>query len=153
MGFISNLYQKAQKQNILAGIIISDIIAFIAYVIFPYGFAFFGDVQMVIGVLIGTYFALKHLKKDQTPLKYGMIVALGGSILTAISIYVFLWTIYLIAATFFPLDIITFFILEALIIGLVIGLIEGLYFKNKLSKTNIIKNDTDDAFYESLKMK
>jgi hypothetical protein len=152
MGVIANFYQKAQKENVLTGIIISDLIAFIAYVIFPAGIIFFGDFQMVLGVVIGTYFALKNLKEGQTTLKYGMIVAIGGSLLTAFSMYFFDWTIYVIAAIPFPTIIIFSYILEALIIGLAIGVIEGLLIKTKPRKS-LIEDGLDDAFFESLKTK
>ncbi|MEJ2279248.1 MAG: hypothetical protein P8Y70_16130 [Candidatus Lokiarchaeota archaeon] len=49
---------------------------------------------MVIGVLIGTYFALKNIKEHQTPIKYGMIVALGSTIISGISLSFFDLTVY-----------------------------------------------------------
>jgi hypothetical protein len=100
-----------------------------------------------------TYFALTHLKEHQTPLKFGIIVALGGSLLSAISMSIFDWTIFSFAIEINVLSIFLFYFLEALIIGLAIGLIEGLYFRRKLSKKIIINDDIDDAFYESLKSK
>jgi small basic protein len=108
---------------------------------------------MVLGVSIGTYFTLKNIKEYQTPLSYGMIAALGGSFLTATSMYFFDWTVYLFAAKPFPSFIIFFYILEALIIGLIIGIIEGLYFKMRQPIKTIHNHGVDDAFYESLKSK
>ena len=153
IGIIADLYQKAKQRNMLGGIIISYLITFIAYVIFPAGIFWFGDFQMALGVAIGTRFSLKNLKEDQSPLKYGIITALGGSILTAISMSVFDWIIFSFDPTIeYSLGIILFsYLLEALIIGLVLGMILGLYFRSKYrDKVKQSKQNLDDL-YESLK--
>jgi hypothetical protein len=153
MGTIANLYNKAKQWNILAGIIISDLIALIAFVIFPSGIILLGDLQMGIGVIIGTRFALKNLKQNQTPLKYGIIASLGGALLSATSLSVFEWTISLISVIIRNLlfSIIFSFVLEALIIGFFIGMIEGLYFRSKHPKKVNQNNKKLDELYESLK--
>ena len=90
---ITDLYQKAREKNVLAGLIIIDLIAFISYMIFPAGIFYLGDLQMSIGCIIGTIFALKNIKSNQSFLLYGAIVSLGGTILTAISCIAILWWI------------------------------------------------------------
>jgi hypothetical protein len=111
---------------------------------------------MIFGVTIGTYFALKNLKKNQATLNTGLIVALLGSLLSAISMIVYDWTVFVLIFRVTPLgvflnEIISYFI-EVLIIGIVIGLIEGWYFKRKRPRI-IINDDIDEEFYESLKTK
>lgn len=109
---------------------------------------------MVLGVAIGTYFALKNMKEYQAALKTGLITALGGSILAAISLSVFDWAVFsFVFPTSFS-NIFLFYFLEAMIIGLSIGLIGGLYFRMKRPKRLISNDDLDDdIFYESLKSK
>jgi len=154
VSFIADLYQTAKKWNVLAGIIISDLITFIAYMIYSGGIFRLGDIQMVLGVAIGAYFALKNMKEYQTALKTGLITALGGSILAAISLSVFDWAIFSFVFPISFLDIFIYYFLEAVIIGLSIGLIEGLYFRMKKPKRLISDDDLDDdIFYESLKAK
>jgi hypothetical protein len=152
IGIIADLYKKAIKWNILGGIIFSDLIAFIAYVIFPAGIFFFGDFQMVLGVAIGTRFALKHIKEFQSPIKLGIIAAVGGSILTAVSMIVFDWTIFSFDTTlsYNFLNIFFLYLLEALIIGLSLGIIIGLYYRSKSTNINKSKENLDELL-ESLK--
>ena len=156
MPFIARLYEAAKQMNILGGTIISDLIAFISYAIYPAGLIAFGDIQMILGVSIGTYFTLKHLKKHQAALNTSLMAALLGSLLSAISMI-----IYDLTAYFLILRVISFgtlmneifsFLLEVLIIGVAIGLIEGLYFKRKKPKF-IRKDNIDEEFYESLRTK
>ena len=133
----------------LGGIIISYLITFIAYVIFPSGIFWFGDLQMVIGVAIGTRFALKNLKDFQSPLQLGIITALGGTILSAVSMSLFDWIIF---SFVYSLGIILFsYLLEALIIGLCLGIILGLYFRAKHPNNTEKGNQKLDELYKSLK--
>lgn len=149
IGIIANTYEKAKQRNVLGGIVISDLIAFIAYVIFFSGFFWFGDFQMVLGVAIGTRFALKHMKEFQSPLKLGLTVALGGSILSAVSMFIFTWVIYFFNPAL--LDFFFLYILEALIIGLFLGIILGLYYRSKYNNdVNKGKHKYDELF-DSLK--
>ena len=149
IGIIADLYQKAKQRNMLGGIIISYLITFIAYVIFPSGIFSFGDFQMMIGVAMGTRFALKNLKDFQNPLQLGIITALGGTILSAVSMSLFDWTIFLFV---YSLGIILFsHLLEALIIGLCLGIILGLYFRAKHPNNTEKGNQKLDELYKSLK--
>lgn len=142
-----------KEKNIIAGILISDLISFISYLIFPAGIFFLGDFHMLIGVLWGSYFALNHLKKKQKFITYGIGVGLGGSFLSAISIYIFELTLIFIFNEF-SIDllfiILFFFLIEAIIVGVIAGLFMGYYFFRKegsIKKTDII----EEEFYNSLK--
>lgn len=150
--FITNLYQKARDKNVLAGLVIIDLIAFISYMIFPAGIFYLGDLQMTIGCIIGTIFALKNIRSNQSFLIYGVIVGLGGTILTAISCSIFDW-ITLSAIEGFNLSyfliILGFFFIEAIIIGLLIGGIIGSYYYFT-HKTSIETSIKEEEFYKSL---
>ena len=150
--FIAKLYQYAKENNILAGMIIIDLIAFIAYLIFPSGIFFFGDLQMLIGALFGVYFSLSHKKQNQSDIILGLTVGICGTILTAISYSLFEWMIYTQDSPM-PLFLnISIFILEAIIIGLGIGILLGLLFRRK-KRGILVDKETDERFFESLKEK
>ena len=151
--FIANLYETAREKNILAGLIIIDLIAFVSYMIFPAGIIYLGDLQMFIGCIIGVRFSLKNIKSDQLYIKHGIIVGLGGAILSAFSMSIFDWIIFSGIEEFSPsffIVIIGFFLIEALIVGLIIGLIVGGYYSYK-NKTPPEKSSKEEEFYESLK--
>ncbi len=152
----ATLYQKAREKNVLAGIVIVDLIAFISYVIFSAGIFYYGDLQMCIGCIIGTIFALKNIKSNQSYLKHGIIVGLGGTILTAISCSIFDWIILSsingLNLSYF-LIILGFFFIEAIIIGIIIGLTIGgimwIFYHSK-DKSLREKSIKEDEFYEGL---
>ena len=143
------MYQNARKNNILAGFIIIDLIAFISYIIYPFGIIYLGDLQMIIGSIVGTRFSLKNIKSYQSYLKHGIVVGLVGTILSAISMSIVEMIVY---PANFAIVIIELFLIEAFLLGLIIGGIIGSYYryKNKVpTKTSSIEED----FYESLKEK
>jgi cation transporter-like permease len=155
MPFISNLYTNAKRNNVLSGIIISDIIGFICFAIYPLGLFYSGDIQMIIGSIIGTRFALKYRKSNNHLLKLGIFISLGGTLLTAISISSFAWIIALLQTSggfsLFP----SIFIpksLVAIIVGLLIGVVIGFLYHLKNQKL-LTKPLVNDEFYESLKEK
>lgn len=137
MPFIASLYQTARERNILAGIIIIDLISFISYIIFPTGIIYFGDFQLIIGCIIGTRFALRNIKSDQSFIIYGVIVGLGGSILTGISFTMYDWVVYYSNNPSMVLISLEFYLIEAIIIGLLLGFILGAYYNYK----NIYRNE------------
>ncbi len=150
--FIANLYQNAKEKNILAGVVIIDLISFISYIIFSAGFFYLGDLQMVIGCIVGTYFSLKNIKSNQSFIKHGIMVSLGGTILSAISMSFFDWIIFwqITGFSLFSfLVIFGLFSIEALIIGLIIGGILGGYYHHT-NKKGIETSPKEDEFYESL---
>jgi hypothetical protein len=152
MPSISEIYEKAKEKNLLSGIIIADLIAFISYLLFPSGILFFGDLHMIIGVSIGVYFGLKNKKKEDSEMKTGLIIGVFGAFLTAISMSLFEWILYITFSGFSVTALLFYliwFVLEALIIGLVISLIFALYFRIKRKKI-IIGSKVDENFYKSL---
>jgi len=149
MPIIAQIYEKAKKKNLLAGIIIIDLIAFISYMIFPFGIIYLGDLQMIIGSIIGTSFCLKNIKSYQSYLKHGIMVGLVGTILSAISMSIFDLIIF---QTNLPFVIIGFFLIEALLLGLIIGGIISGYYSYK-HKTPIKTSSIEEDFYNSLKEK
>jgi len=150
--FIADLYQRAQERNILAGIIIIDVIAFVSYIIFPSGVVYFGDVQMIFGCIVGIRFTLKNIKINQSSFTCGIIVGLGGLILTGISFTMFDWVYFFgleISSPVMLLLIFELYFIEAIIIGIGMGSIIGWYYKRK---GNILSKPTskEDEFLESL---
>ncbi|MFW9877867.1 MAG: hypothetical protein ACFFG0_32700 [Candidatus Thorarchaeota archaeon] len=148
MPFIANLAQKAREKYILAGMIIIYSIAFISYVIFPSGIVYFGDIQMIIGCIVGIRFTLKNIKPSQSYFLHSIFVGLGGSILAGISFTMFDWVYFseVLRYSFISLlIIIEFYLIEAIIIGLVMGIIIGKYFSYK-SKFRIESSSKTEDF-------
>ncbi|MFW9941588.1 MAG: hypothetical protein ACFFFT_11150 [Candidatus Thorarchaeota archaeon] len=155
ISFIANLYETAKEKNILTGLIIIDLIAFISYIIYPAGFLpiLQGDIQMVIGCIVGVRFALKNIKSNQYYIKHGIIVGLGGTMLSAISMTIFDWIILSGIEEISPppfIVLFSLFLIEALIIGLLIGVIFGSYYSYK-NRTPPEISSKEEEFYESLK--
>lgn len=149
---IANFYDKAKEKNILSGIIIVDLITFISYLIIPSGLIFFGDFQMIIGVIIGVYFGLSNKKKHQLEIKLGLVIGFFGALLAAISMTMVEWVSFTASQ---GLSIITFlfyfsfFMIEAVIIGLAVGILLGLYIRRK-NRRIILDDEIDEDFYKSL---
>ncbi|MFW9866067.1 MAG: hypothetical protein ACFFEN_08200 [Candidatus Thorarchaeota archaeon] len=141
----------ARDKNILSGLLLIDVIAFICYLIFPSGLIYLGDVQMTIGCIIGTRFALKNIKLNQSYLSTGLVVGLCGSVLTGISFSLFEWIAFS-SSLFVKLIIFELFLLEAIIVGIVIGGIFGGYY-SRSKKKKIKEPERDQKFYKSLERK
>ncbi len=152
MPFIADLAKKAREKNILTGMIITDLIAFISYIIFSSGIFYFGDLQMTIGCIIGSRFALKNNKSNKSFIIQSIGVSLVGAVLTAVSFTLFDWFVFseILRYSLFML-LITFelYLIEAIIIGLVIGGIVGGYYNYK-NKNRIESTTIKEEFYESL---
>ncbi|MFX1571540.1 MAG: hypothetical protein ACFFB0_02245 [Promethearchaeota archaeon] len=148
--FIANLYQYAKENNLLAGMIITDLIAFIAFLIFPAGIFFSGDLQMIIGSLLGVYFSLSHKKQGQSEIVTGLTVGITGTIFTAISLSFFEWMIYAQNSPISLFFVIIIFFIEAIVIGLAVGILLGFLFARK-KRGIIVDKETDEKFFESLK--
>ncbi len=148
---IAGLYQRAKEKSTLAGVIITYLIAFISFVIFPSGIIYSGDIQMIIGCIIGTRFTLRNNHSHRHYITYGIFVGLIGASLTCIS-YTTLVFIVLLESFFNSFAILVIFelyFIEAIIVGLTVGLIIGGYYNHKyksITKTSI----EDDPFYQSL---
>ena len=152
MPIIAQIYEKAKEKNIISGIIIGDLITFIAYVIFPSGLVFVGDFQMIIGVLIGVFFGLSNKKKPQSEIRLGLMIGILGALFAAFSLSMFEWILYTIFQGFSSgalLFFFSFFMIEALVIGFPLGFLSGFYFYRK-NRRIILKSKIDEDFYRSL---
>ncbi|MHA1475559.1 MAG: hypothetical protein ACTSPA_07130 [Promethearchaeota archaeon] len=79
-------YSYIKEHNILSGIIIFDILALI---IFPFTTIMFfvpGDVEIIIGAIIGFIWALTHREESQKIWKIVFLVGILGGLLATISI-------------------------------------------------------------------
>ncbi len=153
MPSISDIYKKAKEKNILAGILIIDLISFISYILFPSGILFFGDLHLIIGISFGVYFGLSNKKKGDSEMKTGLLVGFLGAFLAAISMSLFEWILFITSYGFLITALLFFFlpyfIIEASIIGLLLSLVFALYFRNKRKKV-IIGSKMDEKLYKSL---
>ncbi len=110
--------------------IIIDLISFISYIIFPSGIVYFGDLQMIIGCIVGIRFSIKNIKQNHSFFAQSIITGLGGSILTGISFTMFDW-VYFSLTSLMLLISFEFYLIEAIIIGLALGFILGAYYNYK----------------------
>lgn len=108
---------------------------------------------MFIGCIIGTRFALKYQKNKKNLILLGILIAIFGAFLAAISFGIVDWMIIsfygfggisLLFAIFIP------YTLMAIIIGVIIGIVVGIYYFINNQKP-VRKPLINDEFYESLK--
>ncbi|MFW9969393.1 MAG: hypothetical protein ACFFDF_04270 [Candidatus Odinarchaeota archaeon] len=134
-----------EKLYVLGGVIITNLISFFLSIILPLNLVYTGDLQMVIGSIIGISYTLKKIKSNQSKSVYGIIVGLGGNILTVI-LFIMLeglvlsWS--LMVTPLMLMSRIEFYLIEAIIISLGTGIIIGGYYdyKNKM----LIKSSSKD---------
>ncbi|MHA1477273.1 MAG: hypothetical protein ACTSPU_03650 [Promethearchaeota archaeon] len=155
--FIANLYSKAKENNVLSGIIIFDIIAFLSYVINPISFFYAGDIDLIFGGIVALLFALKNRKEHQNALKTGVYIGFFGGILSAVSISIFEWIFFIVIVGFsftYFLSVLVTFLLITIPIGLVLGLLIGyIYYRKgeKSSKSKSRSKYTDEYLEDLLK--
>ena len=152
---IANFYDKAKEKNIFSGVVIVDLITFISYMIFPFGLFFYGDFHMILGVLFGVYFGLSNKKKHQLEVKLGLVIGFIGALLAGISLTMFEWVSFTISQGLSIMAFLFFFsvfVIEAVIIGLAVGVLLGLYFRRKRRRINL-QGKIDEEFYKSLEEK
>jgi len=150
MPFFKKAYLYAKEHHIIFGIIFTDLIAFIAYIV-SYGFSitiFDGDIHMTVGAILGVYFAMRYLEKEKSPLTYGIIVGSLGTLFTAITLTLFQWTFNLFFIGTIDFQLLIFYLIPGFLIGPIIGLIIGIIFRYKDKKK---KSLAADDFYEDLK--
>lgn len=149
--FIFNLYSKAKENNILSGIIIFDIFAFLAYIINPFSLIYPGDIDMLFGGIISLIFSFKNRKVDQSSLKLGLTIGFYGSLISAITITVYEWiyvfTHHEIDSPIFLMQRIIFLIL-AIAIGVILGIIFGWIYAEKTQSTNEESKNLDEFLNE-----
>ena len=155
--FITNFYNKTKENNLLSGIIIFDIIAFLSYVVNPFNLFYPGDIDLIFGGIVALLFALKNRNELQTAFKTAIYVGLIGAILSAVSISVFEWVFFIIYEGF---SFITFlsllltFLIVAILVGLVLSVLIGyLYYRKDLNSSKAKANSkyTDDYLEDLLK--
>lgn len=152
---IANLYRKAKENNVLSGIIIFDVIAFLSYVINPISFFYAGDIDLIFGGIVALLFALKNRKEHQNALKISFIIGLFGAILSAFSISVFEWGVFIVYTGFSFVvfwSLLITFLLIAIFIGLILGLVIGYIYYRKNSKSSKSKSNSKytDEYLENL---
>ncbi len=153
---ISNSNEKGKEEMkvetvkasiIVYSILIFIIITFISIIFLNFwGLLLFRDIDFLLGSIISVFFAMKKRKPNQSPLKISIIVGIIGGFLSAIAP-----TIYICASYQLPIDYYFFNIvilsMTGLVIGSIVGLLIGYYYKKKDAKAKYSK---DDGFYQGL---
>ena len=144
--------EKMKVETVKVSIIVNSILIFIIItfisIIFLnfWGLLLFRDIDFLLGSIISVIFALKKRKPDQSPLKIGIIVGIIGGFLSTIAP-----TIYICATYQLPIDWYFIYIavlsITGLVIGSIVGLLMGYYYKKKDAKA---KYSMDDEFYQGL---
>jgi hypothetical protein len=133
----TEIYEEVKKKNLISGIIIAGLISFFFYLFLPYRVVFSGDIQMIIGLIIGVYFALKNKRnylKLNSEIKTGLLVGILGGLLSAISIGLYQWIVIISIYGFLIISLLyslTVLIIEGLVLGLAVGYLIGFYFDRK----------------------
>ncbi|MBD3198278.1 MAG: hypothetical protein GF317_24730 [Candidatus Lokiarchaeota archaeon] len=149
MSFIKNVYVYAKTNNLLFGIVIIDLVSFISYFLSGgVSILITGDIQLLFGVILGVWFALKFLHNKKKSIILGILVGSIGAVLSALSLAIFQWTF----AQSVIIDIVIIYLYPAVIIGPIAGLAVGMvyYLKDKTKSEPI---DDSDEFYKSLEEK
>lgn len=131
-----------QRHNILIGVLLSALLTSIAsFVFIPFGFfgfVFWADIFLVIGVGIGLYITFKNINESQSPIKTGLIVGLTGSLLSLVLIGLFLWISYSLTYGFdfilFLVYLANLFLVNGImyaIVGIILGYFYGSFNKRK----------------------
>jgi len=154
---IRNLYQSARNHNVIAGILINDVISFVAFLSLGFliiGIVWPGDIQIFLGAFFGTRFALRNEVSQNHLLRIGLLVGIVGGILSALSMTAFMISLFIFSIGLqngYFLMLFASFLIAALIIGPIIGIILYLHYnhKRKQQKASLL----DDEFFEDLKDK
>jgi hypothetical protein len=150
MPVLANLYNNAKENNIISGIILFEIIAFLSYVIVRVDIMFAGDIHLIFGGIVSLLFALKNRKETQSVLKTSLSVGLIGAILSAVSMSVFEGTFGSFPFLFYLVN----FLLLGVVIGLVLSFLIGYYYYRKdlrHGKTKSNSKYTDEYLEDLLK--
>ncbi|MHA2289724.1 MAG: hypothetical protein ACXABG_13145 [Promethearchaeota archaeon] len=127
-----------QRYNILIGIIICTFFTSIFTLVLQTGFFFMGDIFLVISCGIGLYVTFENRSESQSHLKTGLIVGLGGSVLSIILISLLFSIVYRIDFIF----LLVLFLIQNGIIFVIVGVIMGYLFANSYRK-----KDSPEALY------
>jgi len=119
------------KYNIISGILLFTIIAFAGFMIYPGLFViWYGDIYYTIGAISALILTFKNRKPHQLFIKTGIIVGIGGAVLSSLLISIFQWILYILLVNM-DIFILGAYIVNftpfALIIGIIIGYFYGSY--------------------------
>ena len=134
------IYSYMKEHNILTGILIFDILSLILFPLTPFMFIIPGDVDIILGAIIGFLWAIRYREKSQQIWKIVLIVGILGSLLSTISITIIAIVLSQPTPNFneslliFSLNLMIYELLS-LIIGMMIGII--FYFKKDSRKIDL----------------
>ena len=132
---------------IVNGILIFILITFISIIVLNFwGLLLFRDIDFLLGSIISVIFVMKKRKPDQSPLKIGIMVGIIGGFLSAIAPTIYICTVYQLPIDWYFLYI-AILSITGLVIGSIVGLLMGYYYKKKDAKAKYSK---DDGFYQGL---
>ncbi len=92
---------------------------------------------------------MKKRKPDQSPLKIGIMVGIIGGFLSTIAPTIYICTVYQMSIDYYFIYI-AVLSLTGLVIGSIVGLLIGYYYKKKDAKA---KYSMDDEFYKGFIVK
>ncbi|MFX1587762.1 MAG: hypothetical protein ACFFC1_06385 [Promethearchaeota archaeon] len=143
-----DLKLKTAKVSIIVNsILIYILITFISIIVLNYwGIFLFRDIDFLLGSIISIFFAMKKRKPDQSPLKIGIMVGIIGGFLSTIAPTIYICTVYQLPIDWYFLYI-AILSITGLVIGSIVGLLMGYYYKRKDAKAKYSK---DDEFYQGL---
>lgn len=107
---------------------------------------------MLFGAIVGVLFSIKNDTSATGPLKVGLFVGSVGSVLSAFSLSLLEYTIFIV---YFGLDITYFvelfiiFFAVCILIGSIVGGLIGFYYWNRQRKPK--ESLVDEEFFEDLK--
>ncbi len=157
ISFFSYLFYKAKQESVKSGLIFYIVITYVSVVLNtllgnPFnGAYFFRDYDFALGAIIGVIFALKYRKPNQSAIKNGILVGVGGGFISSIPITIFYWLIYI---NQFTIAIFFGYIAELCLTGGVLGfIIGGLLGWYYMSKEERVKRDEqyEKEFFQDLK--
>ena len=125
-----------EKNNVSFGILISAGIVFLCYILtiaFPIYFGAQGDIFVIPGTIIGCYIAFKYRQDNQTYIRLGLYVGIGGAILSTVFIGVFIAILFLYPIYMFI--VIIYIILFYILFGFVTGYIMAMVYLRKEEKS------------------
>ena len=93
MNRIRNLYEKAQENNVFAGIVIVNLFSIVFFLINPIPILLPGDLPLLLSLILGQLFALKNRKKGQKSFYVSSIVGLVGGLLSAFSLAIIMFIV------------------------------------------------------------
>jgi hypothetical protein len=155
---ITSISDYIKENNLESGILINAFVSFLLYIatwyVYP-GIILYGDLQLLIGAIIGVRITIKYKNPDQSILKYGIITGIIGGVFGSILIATYIWILFSIGVGFSILILfwnILLFLFSGIAIGLLGGAALSAYYMYKEVKGERIRKDTDldEAFFKDL---